>query len=170
MSLDRIKTSQLNSVKDISQNYGSSIIIRRWIGAWIDLAVCGLLIFAPHLLGYEIPRDREFLIWIPILVYFLVGESRWGRTVGKLVTGTVVVDENGEFPRFGQVMFRTLFRIIEVNPILAGGVPAGLVAAMSKHKQRMGDKAAQTFVVVAQDLRDIRAAKSPAAAIPREPM
>lgn len=130
MSLDGNNTDQLTSVKDICQRYGSLIIVRRWIGAWIDLAVCALFIFFPHLLGYEIPYDREFIMWIPVLAYFLVGECLWGRTLGKLVTGTVVVDEHGEFPRLGQVMFRTFFRVFEMNPILAGGVPAGLVALM----------------------------------------
>jgi len=169
MSINGIANDQMNTAKDISQHYGSLIIIRRWIGAGIDLAVCALLIFFPHLLGYEIPYDREFLMWIPILAYFLIGECRWGRTVGKLVTGTVVVDGHGEFPRLGQVVIRTLFRVLEVNPILAGGIPAGLIAAMSKYKQRMGDKAAQTFVVVARDLREMNIAESKAAVVPREP-
>jgi uncharacterized RDD family membrane protein YckC len=48
-------------------------------------------------------------------------------------------------------MVRTLFRLIEVNPILVGGIPAGIAVLMSAHKQRLGDMVASTYVLRDRD-------------------
>jgi uncharacterized RDD family membrane protein YckC len=41
--------------------------------------------------------------------------------------------------------------VLEVNPLLAGGIPAGLVANFSKTHQRLGDMAADTYVILRRD-------------------
>jgi uncharacterized RDD family membrane protein YckC len=38
-------------------------------------------------------------------------------------------------------------RIIEVNPLLFGGIPAGIAVILSRRKQRIGDLLAGTVVV-----------------------
>ncbi len=45
-------------------------------------------------------------------VFFTCFEYFLGRTPGKFVTGTVVLDENGEKPRFWQIVGRTAARFI----------------------------------------------------------
>ena len=50
------------------------------------------------------------------LSYYAILESTTGRTLGKLITGTKVVDENGGPPSFGQVLGRTLCRCIPFEP------------------------------------------------------
>jgi len=47
-----------------------------------------------------------------MLVYYVPLEALFGRTLGKLVTGTMVVNEAGGKPSFGQVLGRTLCRFI----------------------------------------------------------
>ena len=50
---------------------------------------------------------------IPILlIYYLALEGTTSRTLGKLVTGTRVVNEDSEKPTFGQVVGRTFARLI----------------------------------------------------------
>ena len=44
--------------------------------------------------------------------YYLLFEGVWARTPAKLILGTVVVDEQGLRPRFGQIVGRTLCRFI----------------------------------------------------------
>ena len=44
-------------------------------------------------------------------------------------------------------MLRTLLRVIEVNPILLGALPAGIVLLVTKRKQRLGDLLAGTVVI-----------------------
>ena len=91
--------------------------------------------------------------WLVLVVlYFPVLEGLYGTTLGKLIAGVVVVDEFGLKPGFYRAILRTLLRLIEVNPLLFGGLPAGLVAMFSKTHQRVGDMVARTFVLKSQDL------------------
>ena len=54
-----------------------------------------------------------------LLVYFAyhtIMEGTMGRTVGKLATGTKVVDADGNRPTMGRAALRTLCRIIPFEP------------------------------------------------------
>ena len=46
------------------------------------------------------------------LIYYIVMESLFGRTIGKLVTGTKVVNELGDKASFGQILGRSFARLI----------------------------------------------------------
>jgi uncharacterized RDD family membrane protein YckC len=50
------------------------------------------------------------------LVYYVLLEGIFGRTLGKLITGTKVVNEDGDKASFGQVLGRTLCRFIPFEP------------------------------------------------------
>jgi len=55
----------------------------------------------------------ELAIGLPIwFAYYFFSEAATSRTLGKLITGTKVVDENGGLPTIGQVFGRTLCRLI----------------------------------------------------------
>jgi uncharacterized RDD family membrane protein YckC len=138
--------------RDISSGYSSEIIVRRWIGCWIDFVVIvGVLLAADGILGNELYR-KTLILWLGIvLLYFPVLEATTGRTLGKLVSGIIVVDSGGAVPSIGKVLVRTMLRLFEVNPFLAGGIPAGLVANFSKAHQRLGDMAAGTYVILQRD-------------------
>jgi uncharacterized RDD family membrane protein YckC len=47
-----------------------------------------------------------------MLGYYLVMEAAFGRTIGKLATGTRVVTVEGGAASFGQILGRTLCRLI----------------------------------------------------------
>lgn len=60
------------------------------------------------------------------LGYFLVLEGTTGRTIGKWITGTAVVAEDGERPGFGKVLGRTLTRWVPFEPFsFLGSRPIG---------------------------------------------
>lgn len=48
--------------------------------------------------------------------YYIAMEGLFGLTIGKLVTGTRVVNEKGGRPTFGQAVGRTLCRMIPFEP------------------------------------------------------
>ena len=48
--------------------------------------------------------------------YHIIMEGTMGRTLGKLATGTKVVDANGNRPTLGRAALRTLCRIIPFEP------------------------------------------------------
>jgi uncharacterized RDD family membrane protein YckC len=150
------------TIVQVAEKQGNGIIARRWVGAWIDLiAAASIPLLADQLLGNE--RYRETLgVWLGLpFLYFIVFERLWGRTLGKVVSGTVVVNAKGGRPSLWQAVLRTLLRIIEVNPILLGGIPAGIVALATPAKQRLGDLAAKTYVVRSRDLRAWVASEAP---------
>jgi uncharacterized RDD family membrane protein YckC len=61
----------------------------------------------------EIEQIPDFLFGIVIMsAYYIFFESLWGRTPGKLVFGTIMVNAQGSKPSFGQIIGRTLSRFI----------------------------------------------------------
>lgn len=64
-------------------------------------------------------------IGIPILLaYYLFFEATTSRTLGKLLTGTKVVNIVGGKPSFGQILGRTFARCIPFEPFSFFGTPA----------------------------------------------
>ncbi len=150
-----------SSVRGIAEHYGKSIIVNRWLGCWVDMVVSVSCLLIPDwLLGNELYRKTLFIWLVLALSYFVVTEWLWGRTLGKLLTGTIVVNEKGNRPSLGQIFVRTLFRLVEVNPLVAGGIPAGIVAFFSQRKQRIGDMVANTYVIRMRDLAKVSTPQS----------
>jgi uncharacterized RDD family membrane protein YckC len=78
--------------------------------------------------------------------YFMVLEwAHRGQTVGKRLLRLRVMDLDGYFIQFGQIVTRNLLRIIDVLPIayLVGAV----TLLLNGKNQRLGDLAANTVVV-----------------------
>ena len=53
--------------------------------------------------------------------YYVFFEMTWGRTPGKFLFGTVVVNEDGGKPTLGQVLGRTAARFIPFEPFSCFG-------------------------------------------------
>lgn len=137
------------------------VLIRRWAGAYIDFTLLGLLLFVAGfaLAPVENPAARAVGFAVIIgaaLGYFVVMEALTGRTVGKWMAGLVVMNEHGGRPNFGQTVIRMLLRIVEVNPILIGGLPAGLIALFTPRHQRLGDLLSKTYVLPVARVRGVR--------------
>ena len=102
------------------------------------------------------PILQVTVLVLVFLGYYLVFELLFSRTPGKFVTGLVVVRVDGGRTTWGQVLTRTAFRLLEVNPLLLGGLPAALSILFSRHHQRIGDKVSRTLVVYSRVLRQSR--------------
>jgi len=59
----------------------------------------------------------NIIMLIISITYYTLFESLSGRTLGKLITGTIVVNENGKKPKFSSVFKRSLCRFIPFNAI-----------------------------------------------------
>jgi uncharacterized RDD family membrane protein YckC len=90
------------------------------------------------------------LIFLAItLTYFFICEGTTGQTLGKRLLGIRVVSLDGSRASWGQVLGRTLLRVVDSLPIL---YIVGLIAVLatgSGRRQRVGDLAAGTLVVAA---------------------
>lgn len=89
---------------------------------------------------------RDLGIWGTYLCfamfYYLVLESIFGRTMGKIITGSIVVNENGIKPNFGIIFKRTLCRLI----------PFDAFSFLSKSERIWHDSLSKTYVVEKADL------------------
>jgi uncharacterized RDD family membrane protein YckC len=90
------------------------------------------------------------------LGYYLIFELLFSRTPGKFVTGLIIVELDGRRCTWRHVLIRTAFRLLEVNPLFLGGLPAAVRIIFSEHHQRFGDKAAETLVVYSRVLGQSR--------------
>ncbi len=137
----------------ICETYNNSILVRRWAGALIDLIVLFAMFLVPdYTLGNKLYQEL-LPVWIIIaMAYFPLTEGLAGRSLGKLITRTIVVNERGQNPGIWKGILRTIPRLIEINPFLLGGIPGGIAILVSKKKQRLGDMLANTYVLKNEDL------------------
>jgi uncharacterized RDD family membrane protein YckC len=74
-------------------------------------------------------------------------EALWSRTLGKYFQGLIVRRVNGNPCDWRASFIRNGLRLVEVNPLLFGGLPAGIAILSSDRRQRIGDMLAHTVVV-----------------------
>lgn len=127
-------------IGDASKARLMAIFIDHLIAFALTLLV---LAFVPE----SLPVLKAVLFFLIYLAYFVVMEALWSRTFGKLFQGLVVRKLDGKPCDWKAALIRSALRIVEVNPILLGGLPAGLVIIASERKQRIGDLLAGTLVV-----------------------
>jgi uncharacterized RDD family membrane protein YckC len=86
------------------------------------------------------------LFFAAMLAYYGVPEALTGRTLGKAVFGLRVVNVADNAPANpGQVVIRTLLRLIDALPLLY--LTGFVCAAASERTARVGDLAARTAVI-----------------------
>jgi uncharacterized RDD family membrane protein YckC len=121
----------------------------RWLSTIIDYVSLTLFVVLLALIGKSagLAGPGVAVGIAGVLLYFPITEGLWGRGLGKLITGLVVVDRDGRPPGLWKATVRTLLRLVEINPFLIGGIPAAIAVGVSQHHQRLGDMAADTFVI-----------------------
>ena len=141
---------------------------RRFVAVLIDLGVffvIGLLAggaystsdSGTHRVGVEAGGWWPFLIFIG---YYVVLEALTGKTIGKLVMGLRVVAEDGDAISWGQALGRNLLRLVDA---LFFYFIAAIFVWSSSKRQRLGDRAANTFVILDRGERRERARVTPIA-------
>jgi len=87
-------------------------------------------------LGQVIQDMNSNLLGLLILFfYYFPQELLWGRTLGKRITGTIVVNEDGTPLKPGRALLRTLCRFIPFDPLSffgGQGKPVGWHDKLSK--------------------------------------
>jgi uncharacterized RDD family membrane protein YckC len=140
------------SVKEEAMSDPRRPLIRRCLATGIDFVVVAALALVvnsviPEAIHQQIRWLGGVIAVVLFVAYYVVLEGAWGLTVGKLATRLRVVTTDGSRPGFGRALVRTLLRSFEVNPLLFGGLPAGVVAYFSKSGQRIGDMLSSTYVL-----------------------
>lgn len=111
---------------------------------WVLSFIVGLATGETSGAGFVLGTLGTCLVGILGLAYYIVMETMYGGTVGKLALGLKVVKEDGSAPDWQTSIVRTLLRIVD-------GLFFYLIGAIlvwtSPTKQRLGDKVAKTLVI-----------------------
>ena len=87
----------------------------------IGNVVASLAVFAGLGVSFESLIALQWFLFMLSLfvmaVYYTVCEATTGRTLGKLITGTLVVSADGGNPTLNQVLGRSLCRFIPFEPL-----------------------------------------------------
>lgn len=104
---------------------------RRFLHYLADIVVIQLLKFVIAILLVLAMGPKNPLITNPLLgfvygigmwmTYYLVMEVNFQKTIGKMLTGTVVVTEDGGIPTIGQYVKRTFSRLVPFEPFSCFG-------------------------------------------------
>jgi uncharacterized RDD family membrane protein YckC len=133
----------------------TATVARRLAGGLIDLAILIAVFIVFATLFGETETSTESGVsanmsvegWPAVamflidLMYFVAMEGLTGKTVGKMLVGTRVVNINGGPITYMQALGRNLLRIVDY--LLVGLI----VMASTKNRQRVGDLAARTYVI-----------------------
>ena len=99
--------------------------------------------------GLEFLRSHPplFIDIVVTIGYYLLLEATTFRTIGKLITRTAVVSDDGGDPTFGQIVGRSFARMI----------PFEAFSFFSQERRGIHDRLARTCVVKAADAAAMRA-------------
>lgn len=79
------------------------------------------------------------------IIYYLVTEGIWGKTLGKKILGLKVVSEQNQKAGFWKVLVRNVFRLLDAAPFWY--ILGTIAYWLSPSRQRIGDHLAQTQVI-----------------------
>jgi uncharacterized RDD family membrane protein YckC len=98
-------------------------------------------------------------LWVSViaLTYYIVPETLFGASLGKLLTGLRVVRVDGRPLGLSSVLVRNLLRLIDALPVLY--LVGGVLVLMTASSQRLGDLVAGTTVVARADALDFGATR-----------
>jgi len=130
----------MDLIGDASKARIAAFIIDNLLASLISVLAVGLFQTDSSIVGGGV-------LVLTYLLYFFIFEMFWSRTPGKFLQGLVVRNIDGTRCSLKAHLVRTLARLLEANPILLGGIPAGIAIFASDRKQRIGDSLAGTVVV-----------------------
>ena len=143
-------------------NYEVAGVLRRIVGGVVDLLVMlAIIAFVfyffgpkdlftqPHAIAKLPEQMAMYSAWLAglvlgIFIFFAVLEAVSGKTLGKFVAGTAVLDIDQGSASAKQALARNLFRCIDGIMLYAVGL---LFILLTSKNQRLGDLFARTIVV-----------------------
>ncbi|HEY2344985.1 MAG TPA: RDD family protein [Xanthomonadaceae bacterium] len=128
---DIIPAERWRRFVNLMVDYVACLSLSSFMGTMIGLAGGGDAFFALGLAG------RYLLFSLVIVSYCIVLEFTLGRTLGKFVTGTKIVDRDGRPISLKQAIFRTLSRFI----------PFEAFTFFGENGRGLHDKLPDTYVV-----------------------
>lgn len=98
----------------------------RFINFIFDSVIVGFFINLVIYLSYylnnsytidETKEERKLIVLTCLTMYYILSESIFGVTIGKIITKTKVVGLSGEKPTIFQILIRSLCRLLPIDVI-----------------------------------------------------
>jgi uncharacterized RDD family membrane protein YckC len=87
----------------------------------INFLTMGFIEVLVYTHNIERPKEGDLTLYLYILpmylLYYIVMEGTLGRTVGKYLTNSTVVDEDGYKPSFVKILIRSICRLIPLEAL-----------------------------------------------------
>lgn len=103
------------------------------------------------------PGRAEFMYWVALAIacfgLYVVMEWRLGRTPGQQLLGVRAVRTSLRPCELKQFLLRDVFYSIDI-PLMLSPLPAVISMILSPHDQRLGDRMADTLVIVDGSIRE----------------
>src|SRR5688572_6689074 len=100
----------------------------RIIAGYIDhLFAFALTMLVVAFVPERLPILKAVFFFLTYFAYFVLLEALLSRTFGKFFQGLIVRKLDGSRCDWKAALIRGVLRIVEVKPLLFGGLPAGLV-------------------------------------------
>jgi uncharacterized RDD family membrane protein YckC len=144
--------SQSTRVRQLAGTAG----FERLVAASIDQVAAGYLFFLALTLvsgDGQVRVSSCIAATASYLGYYYICEWLFGATIGKFLLGVRVRQVSGQRCTASQAATRTVLRLVEVNPLLLGALPAVASMFLTQKRQRIGDWLAGTVVITRKALR-----------------
>ncbi|TKI58695.1 RDD family protein [Brevibacillus antibioticus] len=148
---------------DLSRSYDkATIFFTRWGAHILDHILLAFFLTGLLSLGGSIDKGSSGLFFLFFILaaiilcsYYVLLEGLTGYTIGKFTFRIIAVNAEGRPPGLWKSFIRSLIRLFEANAFLLGGLPAGISVLATDKRQRLGDLAANTYVVKVKDLNNV---------------
>jgi uncharacterized RDD family membrane protein YckC len=142
-----VRTSETRDVRTPSVSARGTKVPRHLAGLLDNL----IALVVSFICARQLPEHwivlQAVVIVIVYLAYYFFFEHFFSATPAKAIYGLTIRSADGERCSVRQILIRTLYRLLEVNPMLLGCLPAAFSILRSPHSQRYGDKRANTVVI-----------------------
>ncbi|MGJ8685182.1 MAG: RDD family protein [Nonlabens sp.] len=101
-----------NKLRFINYLFDSFIIVLLLILIELALESFGSLSIERNWNNY-----KKFWIGLLMFAYYVIQEAIWDKTLGKIITGTIVVSEKNEKPDLSEILMRTACRFIPLEAL-----------------------------------------------------
>ena len=158
-------------IANVTRNYAMGFLFVRMLASLIDYVFLGIIsYFIFSLIPSHNSNDLIVILFGSIFAYYIIFESFFGFTIGKLIFRLRVVDENMNPPGILKILLRTFLRFVEANPFILFSLPGLIIISKSINKRRLGDMVANVNVIYMEDIKKIQKEKENEKKIIKEEM
>ncbi len=110
----------------MENQYNQATLIQRFLNSILDFLAFFLICFIFFIFGYSLVTNgllnstiNNLISYVTVfgfpLLNYIYLEGKYGKTIGKFITKTTVIKQNGEKITFKDAFLRTLYRLIPLE-------------------------------------------------------